>query len=168
MKAAFVDIMFSSITQVVAGTRMKLPTPRRTLLATALFLGVALFLNCTPPKETLSLPAEIGAWKRSDEAAVDPATFPDALRRLNAIQAVRATYRSTDSSVQATVYEMPSPTSAFEAVQTYPRHAGEFYFQKGSSFVALGLAELAIEARRPFLLEFQKATHPDGPEPRKD
>ncbi len=168
MKAAFVDIMFSSLTQVIAGLGRGLATPRLTILASATVVGVALFLNCTPPKEALSLPAEIGAWKRSGEAPVDPATFPEALRRLNAIHAVRATYRSPDTSVQATVYEMPSPTSAFEAVQTYPRHAGEFYFQKGSSFVALGLAELAMEARRPFLLEFQKATHPDGPEPRKD
>ncbi len=160
--------MYSSLTQVIAEKRRELPTRRLALLATAIILCVALILNCTPPKENLSLPAEIGVWKRSEETPVDPATFPDALRRLNAIQAVRATYRGTDSSVQATVYKMPSPTSAFEAVQTYPRHAGEFYFQKGSSFVVLGLAELAMEARRPFLLEFQKATHPDGPEPRKD
>jgi hypothetical protein len=99
---------------------------------------------------------------------VDPATFPDALRRLNASNGVSASYRGPDAEVQATVYEMPSSTSAFEAVQTYPRHANEYYFQKGASFVVLGLKELPIEARRPFLLEFQKATTPDGPEKKKE
>lgn len=83
---------------------------------------------------------------------------------MEAIGAVRASYQSAASRVEATVYEMPSPTSAFEAVQTYPRHPGEFYFQKGASFIVLGLAELANEARRPFLLDFQKAATPDGPE----
>lgn len=84
------------------------------------------------------------------------------------MHAVRASYRSPDSEVEATVYEMPSPTSAFEAVQTYPRHADEYYFQKGASFVVLGLKELAFDARRPFLLDFQKATHPDGAETKKE
>ncbi|MDZ7639935.1 MAG: hypothetical protein U5J83_17075 [Bryobacterales bacterium] len=136
------------------------------LLAIAVFLG--LLQSCTPQKETLSLPADIGQWKRSAQIPLDPTSFPDALRRLNAMRGVRASYRSADTEVQATVYEMPSATSAFEAVQTFPRQADEYYFQKGASFVVLGLGQLVVEARRPFLLEFQKATSPDGADPKKE
>lgn len=134
------------------------------LILAAIAFAAGLLLSCTPQKETLTLPAEIGPWKRSTEVSVDPASYPDALRRLETIKAVRASYQNADSRVEATVYEMPSPTSAFEAVQTYPRHAGEFYFQKGASFIVLGLAELSNEERRPFLLDFQEAATPGGPE----
>ncbi len=151
-----------------SGTRRGRRCPRLSLCLALAALTAGLLLSCTPPKETLTLPAQIGAWQRSVETPIDPATFPDALRRLDAIRGVRASYSSPGFSVQATVYEMPSPTSAFEAVQTYPRHAGEFYFQKGASFVVLGLAELPIEARRPFLLDFQKATVPDGAEAKQN
>lgn len=141
---------------------------RLTFLTSIVALFAVLLLSCASPKETLSLPLEIGTWKRSAEAPVDPAAFPDALRRLEAISGVSATYRSPDAEVEATVYEMPSSTSAFEAVQTYPRHADEYYFQKGASFIVLGLKELPVESRRPFLLDFQKATTPDGPEKKKE
>ncbi len=136
--------------------------PPATLLVTAMLLA-GLLLNCAPAKETLSLPGSIGSWNRSTESPVDPSVFPESLRRLEAVSARGATYEGPDSKALVTVYEMPSATSAFEAVQTYHRNAGEYYFQKGTNFVVLSLAELDPGAQRPFLLDFQKALSPDGP-----
>lgn len=130
-------------------------------LLVAVVLVAGLLLNCAPPREALALPAAIDGWNRVSEEPLDPSSFPESLRRLEAVRGRRATYRGLQSSAIATVYEMPSATSAFEALQTYHRSAGEYYFQKGSDFVVLGLAELASDAQRPFLLEFQKAVSPD-------
>ncbi|MCC6265872.1 MAG: hypothetical protein IT169_20045 [Bryobacterales bacterium] len=168
MEAVIVAFMSCLHNLEFSGTRRRRRCLRLSLCLALAALAAGLLLSCTPPKVTLTLPAQVGAWQRSAETPIDPASFPDVLRRLDAVRGVRASYSNASSSVQATVYEMPSPTSAFEAVQTYPRHAGEFYFQKGASFVVLGLAELAAEGRRPFLLDFQKATVPDGPEAKQN
>lgn len=142
-------------------------TPGRLVLVAAVILATlliaGLLLDCAPARQALLLPASIGPWQRSAETVFDPSGFPDALRRLQALSAHGATYKSPDAEVAVTVYELPSATSAFEAMQTYHRNADEYYFQKGAAFVVLSLSELAVSERRPFLLEFQKATGPDGP-----
>jgi hypothetical protein len=131
-------------------------------------LCFALTLSCASPESPLALPQEIGAWQRTSESPIAAEAIPESLRRLEARASVQASYKNGDASVQAAVYQLPSATSAFEAVQTYARQADEYYFHKGSSFVVVNLKELSMDSRRSFLLAFQAATTPDGPEKSKD
>lgn len=135
------------------------------LLAASLLL---LLCACSSADAPLVLPDSVAAWKRSGDAPIAAEAIPESLRPLNVRSGQRAIYQQAEASVQAAVYYMPSATSAFEAVQTYARQADEYYFHKGSSFVVVNLKELSMDSRRSFLLAFQAATTPDGPEKSKD
>lgn len=140
--------------------------PTKYWLATALACALLALYSCAAAVERLETPTDIGEWKMSGTSVVELSTFPDSLKRLEAQSASRAAYKKGKVRITATLFQMPSTTSAFEAVQTYHRHADEFYFQKGATFIVLDLKELPAVDRRPFLVAFQKATAPDGPEPK--
>lgn len=133
-------------------------------LASALACALLALFSCAAAVERLEMPADIGEWKSSGVSAVEVSAIPDTLRRLEAQSASRGIYKKGELEVAVTLFQMPSTTSAFEAVQTYHRRADEYYFQKGATFIVLELKELPIADRRPFLVAFQKATAPNGPE----
>ena len=134
----------------------------------AVTLCLLLLCACSSADAPLVLPETVAAWKRSGDAPIAAEAIPESLRPLNVRSGRRATYQNADASVQAAVYHMPSATSAFEAVQTYARQADEYYFHKRSSFVVVNLKELPMDSRRNFLLAFQTAVTPDGPEKPKE
>lgn len=141
---------------------------RAKLAFLALVIPALLLVACSAAEPSLSLPETVTAWKRSSESPIASDAMPESLRRLQVQSGVQALYQKEQVQVQAAVYQLPSPTSAFEAVQTYARQADEYYFHKGSAFVVLNLKDLPMESRRDFLLAFQAAVSPDGPEKRKD
>lgn len=102
------------------------------------------------------------AWRCGTVTELDAEAAPEALRRLGVTGGKLAAYTQRERTVQVRVYELGGGTAAFEAVQTYPRVADEYYFQMGASFVVVEAEALRNEERRPFLLAFQAAAMPDG------
>lgn len=131
-------------------------------------VAIAVLVSCAPTEAPLDLPETVAGWNRSSMGTLPAEAIPESLRRLDARSGVQATYQQGETKVPVSVYLLPSATSAFEAVQTYARQADEYYFHKGPSFVVLNLKELSMDSRRSFLLAFQAATIPDGPEKSKD
>jgi hypothetical protein len=140
----------------------------RFLFASLAVAAIAVLASCSSAESPLELPESVAGWSRSSQAPIAANTMPESLRRLDARSGVQATYQQGAAKVPASVYLLPSATSAFEAVQTYARQADEYYFHKGSSFVVVNLKELPMDSRRNFLLAFQTATTPDGPEKSKE
>lgn len=101
-----------------------------------------------------------GNWQRAAVADVAPDAQPEALRKLGVQSGKQTVFAQGEREVPVRVYELPSGTAAFEAVQTYPRAADEYYFQMGASFVVVEAKSLKPEERRPFLLAFQAAAMP--------
>jgi hypothetical protein len=150
-------------------SRFPRAVPFRTRLRAILgAVAIAVLVSCAPTEPPLDLPDSVAGWNRSSEAPVATEAIPESLRRLDARSGVQATYQQGETKVPASVYLLPSPTSAFEAVQTYARQADEYYFHKGPSFVVLNLKELPMDSRRNFLLAFQTAVTPDGPDKAKE
>ncbi len=101
-------------------------------------------------------------WKRGAVEDLAPDAIPESLRVLGALSGRQTVFQQGERSVAVRVYELGSGTAAFEAAQTYPRAANEYYFQMGASFVVVVAEALKVEERRPFLLAFQAAAMPDS------
>lgn len=137
-------------------------------LALVLAAGFALLVSCAGGESRARMPDALSGeglggspWQRGTVEAIAADAQPEALRKLAVQSGKQAVFTQGERTVAVRVFEMPSGTAAFEAVQTYPREADEYYFQMGASFVVVQAKALKPEERRPFLLAFQAAAMPD-------
>jgi predicted component of type VI protein secretion system len=140
------------------------------MLAYAVLACVVLaFTGCGQQEARARIPVSIQAadlpgepWQRDKLDPIAADAFPQTLRKLGATTAQSAVFRQADRSVSVRVFQLANGTVAFEASQTYPRSANEYYFQMGASFVVVEAETLRPEERRPFLVAFQAAAMPQA------
>ncbi len=142
---------------------------QRLLVSVLACLAVLALAACGQQEPRALIPTSIQGeglpgepWQRGDLAELAAESLPDALRKLGAPRGAQTVFRQGERSVPVRVFELGSGTAAFEAAQTYPRAANEYYFQMGASFVVVEAQALRNEERRPFLLAFQAAAMPQG------
>jgi hypothetical protein len=122
-----------------------------------LFASLSLtFVSCSRRHDTVTaLPQTLpGNWKLIAQEAEVPEAAPQVLRDLGLRRTTRARY-SGPAEIDVTVYELASPTVAFEARQKWTPVENSVSSHSGSCFLVVrstGGRASAIE----FLAEFEK------------
>ncbi len=134
----------------------------RNLAAIAVTVLLALSLvHCGDSAHRATMPSSLaGGWARENVETVDAERVPESLRRLGATSGQQTAYVQQGRKIPVSVYALPSGTAAFEAQQTYPRTADEYFFTLGASFVIIDASGLPNDERRPFLMAFVEAAKP--------
>ena len=114
--------------------------------------------NSTPPAGFV-FPQAVGGWKLEQIKDLSAGDAPEPIRRLGLTRTQSGEYVGP-GRIAARVYEMTSPSGAFEAEQTWKPTADTVAFHKGKYFAVIHWEKAERTAVSTFVRQMEKQLGP--------